>query len=186
MEHVSAAVSPRDPEARAVEEHFGRRSPSPESLHGKSLSCIRAFRADATLTVSLVAAADNALTATYADGQGYEYRIDHASGLLLTVDRQADLYSQARPTRPETRLPVGALREIALTLITTQRPNFATTRPSLHPFEGNIDRELYLFRWEDYSSPLAESRTPPYIQVGLYADGRPASYVNTLEIKIET
>ena len=46
--------------------------------------------------------------------------------------------------------------------------------------EDNRDRQVYFFRWDDFSAPLRESELPPFVQVALYADGQLASYTDTL------
>jgi hypothetical protein len=178
MEHVSSALAAR-PLSFSGPASFGHRSPPPERARD-ALSRIRGLRGDPALRITHVAVADDGLTEKYADDQGYDYRVRRADGALVEVDRDEDIHSKARPARPEARLPVVELRRMAMAIVEKQRPAFEQERSSYHPFEGNRDRELYLFRWEDFSRPLAESRTPPFVQVGLYADGLLASYADTL------
>ena len=84
------------------------------------------------------------------------------------------------PITAETRLPVAELRAIAVNAIVDVMPTFREMRPSLHPLEDNRKRELYFFRWDDFSKPLNETEMPPFVQVAVHADGRIASYTNTL------
>lgn len=179
MKHVSSAFTPRLLSFARLST-LGHSSPPPETNVYDALARIRSFRGDPSLRLTFNAVEDDGITETYADDQGYEYRVRRTDGPLVEVDRNEDLHSKTRPARPETRLPVAELRRIATALIETQRPSFEDRRPSLHPFEGNRDRELYIFRWENLSRPLADSCAPPFVQVGLYADGILASYADTL------
>ncbi len=162
---------------------LGRHSPPPDPHPLDPIMRIRALRYDPALRLSCTADTNSDATLIYADDQGYHYHVDRADGWLVKVDRREDLHSKTRPTRPEARLPVAELRTIAIAIVETQRPSFNVTRATLHPFEGNRDRELYLFRWEDFSLPLPESRSAPYIEVGLYADGQLARYTDTIKRK---
>lgn len=65
-------------------------------------------------------------------------------------------------------------------VVSAQLPDFAARRSSLHPLEDHKDRELYFFRWDDFSQPAKESELPPFVQVGIRADGTVVSFTNTL------
>lgn len=180
MEHLSSALPMRliaftDPTL------IGRSSPPPDQATLGPMERIRALRSDPALRLSFTAITRDGITDIYADDQGYRYHALRTDGTLVEVDRREGLHSKTRPTEPETRLTVHNLRTIAVALVETQRPTFEVYRSTLHPFEGNRDRELYLFRWEDFSQPLPESSIAPYVEVGLYPDGQLASYVDTLE-----
>jgi hypothetical protein len=90
------------------------------------------------------------------------------------------VHPKAQPTRPAARLAVAELRRRAVALATLELADFPTRRPGLHPLEDNKDREVYFFRWDDFSQPVKETELPPFLQVGLHADGRLASFTNTL------
>ena len=50
----------------------------------------------------------------------------------------------------------------------------------MHPLEDNRNREIYFFRFDDSRVKVSESELPPFIQVGLRADGELVSATNTL------
>lgn len=102
-------------------------------------------------------------------------------GRLLTLERDTDLFNASKRCPVPKRIVVAELRRIAVAFITKERPDFEKRRETLHPFEGNKDRELYLFRWEDHAAnTMGDDEATPYVQVGLYADGTLASYADTL------
>lgn len=59
-------------------------------------------------------------------------------------------------------------------------PGFSGRKSSYHPLEDNKDKELYFFRWDDFSQPAKESEMPPFVQVGLDAEGGIVSFTDTL------
>ena len=75
---------------------------------------------------------------------------------------------------------ISDLREKAMQIAAAGVKDFESRKSSLHPLEDNRKREVYFFRWDDFSSPVKESELPPFVQVGIYADGKLASYTNTL------
>lgn len=116
----------------------------------------------------------------YADDRGFEYWIDPKGNVLVQAGPSARVHPAPRQTRDEDRRSVGELRAAALTVVCAQVPGFAERRSSYHPLEDNRNRETYFFRWDDFSQPAKESELPPFVQVGLHADGTLASYTNTL------
>src|SRR3989344_4805624 len=117
---------------------------------------------------------------TYADTDGNEYWFCAETGALIQMGPTADYRPPTHPTRSSGKLAVKELRERATELITRLRPDWPTRRSSLHPLEDNRRREIYYFRWDDFSSPVSESELPPFIQVALRADGSLASFTDTL------
>jgi hypothetical protein len=116
----------------------------------------------------------------YADDHGHEYWIDAADGRLVQMGPHADPDKKTSKTGPETRHSVASLRTDALALAEKAVPGFTARRQHLHPLEDNKNREIYFFRWDDFSTPTKESEMPPFLQVALRADGRLASFTNTL------
>ncbi|OIO52015.1 hypothetical protein COY93_03000 [Candidatus Uhrbacteria bacterium CG_4_10_14_0_8_um_filter_58_22] len=116
----------------------------------------------------------------YADDQGNEFWIDPENGTVLQMGPESGRYSPSHSTGEEDSLTVHELRELAIGIIERQIPTFGLLLPVFHPLEANDRRRIYFFRWEDLSEPLPESELPPFVQVGLYADGRLASFADTL------
>lgn len=117
----------------------------------------------------------------YADSQGNEYWIDRVSNRLVQMGPAASASPTPQQARSEARKDVATLREKAMAIAGAQMPNFAEIRSTLHPLEDNKEKEVYFFRWDDSSSPIAEFDMPPFLQVGLNADGSVASFTNTLQ-----
>jgi len=151
-----------------------------------AVSAIRKFRGRDDLTVNYGSTAadpykdDGSTIEIYVDDESYEYWFDPAHGVLVQMGPRAGSDTQAHKIGPEGRLPVADLRAQAVALIEAAVPGFAARRNSLHPLEDNKDRQIYFFRWDDFSAPLKDSQLPPFVQVGLRADGRLASFTNTL------
>lgn len=147
---------------------------------------IRRFRQDDQLPLAYRTTALNPyrdrgdMIAIYADDQGYEYWIDAQDSSIVQVGPSAHLHPQARAAVQGTRLAVAALRRLAVEIATREIPDFPKRRPSYHPLEDHKDRQIYFFRWDDFSQPVRETELPPFLQVGLYADGTLASYTNSL------
>lgn len=157
-----------------------------EEQRFRAVAAIRAFRGDERLSLAYLATRHNPysdaddLIERYADHDGNEYWVDAQNDILIHMGPRADSDPKAYATGSDERLPVAVLRERAVAIAVTTAPGFAARKHSLHPLEDNRRRELYFFRWDDFSTPLRESQPAPYLQVGLYADGRIASYTNTL------
>ncbi len=152
-----------------------------------ALGRIRAFRDDTLLTLTYRCTAPNPYkdddakkVEIYADDRGNEYWIDPAGDVLVQAGPSARLHSAARKTRTEDRLSVSELRTKAVAIVEANVAGFAGRRSEYHPLEDNRNRETYFFRWDDFSQPAKESELPPFVQVGINADGSLASYTNTL------
>jgi len=171
-----------DEAARADDDQKAR----PEALRGSAVANIKKFRGRDDLAVTYQATSanpyrdDGAVIETYVDNDAYEYWIDPSNDRLVQMGPAARADQAPHKVRPEDRLPVSGLRDQAVRLIETADPGFAARRSSLHPLEDNKGKQVYFFRWDDFSAPVKESEMPPFIQVGLYADGRLASYTDTL------
>lgn len=158
----------------------------PHDQRSRAIEAIRAFRKDARLSPTYRSTSPNPYKdgghaiETYVDDHGNEYWIDPADDTLVQVGPGAGMHSAARKTRAETRLAVPELRTIAVGVVTEQVPDFTSRRSTLHPLEDHKDRELYFFRWDDFSQPAKESELPPFVQVGIRADGTVVSFTNTL------
>lgn len=158
----------------------------PAARREAATAAIRRFRRDASLKLNYLATTSNpyrddeSLIESYADEQGNEYWIDPARDFLVQMGPSARTGQAPYQVRPADRLPVAELRRLAVELIEAGLADFAQRRSSLHPLEDNRDRQVYFFRWDDFSAPLRESELPPFVQVALYADGRLASFTDTL------
>jgi hypothetical protein len=158
----------------------------PEHRRGEAVRRIRAFRGNESLPLTYVGTSSNpyrddeADIETYVDAHGTEYWIDPSNDVLVQAGPGPGADQKARAARPETRRPVAELREIAVAVAAAQAPEFLAIRSTLHPLEDNKGREIYFFRWDDLSRPVRETEMPPFVQVGLFADGSVASFTNTL------
>ncbi|MFH1046763.1 MAG: hypothetical protein V1738_00525 [Patescibacteria group bacterium] len=117
---------------------------------------------------------------TYVDDQGNEYWIEPHGGTVVQMGPESGRYSPSHTTRSEGGLSVQQLREHAIEIAERQMTGFRQMLSTLHPLEANDRRAVYFFRWEDLSEPLLETELPPFVQVGLYADGKIASFADTL------
>ncbi len=171
-----------DEAARADDELRARPAP----LRETAVKNIKKFRGRDDLAVTYQTTSanpyrdDGAVIETYVDDDAYEYWIDPSHDRLVQMGPAARADQAPYKVRPEDRLPVSGLRDQALRLIEAADPGFAARRSSLHPLEDNKAKQVYFFRWDDFSAPVKESEMPPFIQVGLYADGRLASFTDTL------
>lgn len=123
---------------------------------------------------------DESVIETYVDDQGNEYWVDPSADRLVQMGPNAGGDQAPHQVGQENRLPVKDLRDRAISLADGAVDGFAGRRSSLHPLEDNKDKQIYFFRWDDFSAPLKESELPPFVQVALYADGTLASFTNTL------
>jgi hypothetical protein len=114
----------------------------------------------------------------YADDQDFEYWLSPDNGRLIQASPRAGLHQATHPAGPVEPSPVAYLRERAMTIIEREVPGFRERISCFHPFEENRRRSLYLFRWEDGS--VDDGEIPPFVQVGLYADGSVACFTNAL------
>lgn len=158
----------------------------PAELRAGAVNSIKKFRGRDDLAVTYRSTSpnpyrdDGSVIETYVDDQAYEYWIDPSHDRLVQMGPHAGADQAPHQVRPENRLPVSTLRAQALSLIEAAVPEFPGRRSSLHPLEDNKGKRVYFFRWDDFSSPLKGSELPPFVQVGIYADGHLASYTNTL------
>ncbi len=172
-----------DDAMRAADDAVAR----PQDERGRAMAAIRAFRGNGSLGLAYrstsqnpYSGADDKKIEIYADNDGNEYWIDPADDVLVQAGPGAGQHPTARKTRPEARIPVPELRAKAVAVVAAQVPGFAARKSAFHPLEDNKDKELYFFRWDDFSQPAKESEMPPFVQVGLDAEGRIVSFTNTL------
>jgi hypothetical protein len=174
---AQAAEAPEDdePAERGMEER------------ANAVGVIRRFRGDEFLILTYLRTSPNPyrdddaqVIEIYADDRGFEYWIDPQGDVLVQAGPSARVHPTPRKTRDADRRSVGELRAAAVALVTTQVDDFAAKRSGFHPLEDNRARETFFFRWDDFSQPAKESELPPFVQVGLHADGTLASYTNTL------
>lgn len=88
------------------------------------------------------------------------------------------------------RLPVAVLRDMASKVISEAFPSFPQRVRSFHPLEDHLKRNLYFFRWDDFSTKVGSDEMPPFVQASITADGKVASFTiamdNERESTIET
>lgn len=160
----------------------------PERERERAITAIRALRDEGELPLRYKSTAPNpcrsgALIEIYADDRR-EYWVDPETDLVIQMDPYAGRDTEAYPPRPEDRRPVAELRTKAILLAERHVPGFREDRAALHPLEAHKDRLLYFFRWDDFSHPVAESDMPPFVQVGLRADGALVSYTNSISVRL--
>lgn len=133
-----------------------------------------------TVSVSPNPYKDDLIDVHELDNGSTEAWTDHATGLLVHVGPNVE--SVIRTFTDKCRVPIGDLRNKAISLIEKIRPGFdREMRARMTPFEDNWKRQIYFFRWDSFSEPCPENEMPPFIQLGLWADGTLASYANTLK-----
>ncbi len=115
------------------------------------------------------------------DECGHEYWLDAKTERVVQVGPHAGRHGQSLKVAKSARLPISRLRELALALAGKAFTDFAKRRETLHPLEDNRRGEIYFFRWDDFTKPVPENEMPPFLQVALYADGRLASFTDTLK-----
>lgn len=177
-----ASLSPAPTNAKDTDEaEPGYRALGPDAA---AVAAVRAFRQDPGLKVDYVATAANPYRADsadldiYDDEHGFEYWLDPADARLLQAAPRAGFRDSAHAARPGQPKPVPALRELALATAEKLRPGFGDRLSGFHPYEDNRRGQLFFFRWE---TPCAdENELPPFLQVGLYADGELACLTDTL------
>jgi len=158
----------------------------PAELRETAVKNIRRFRGRDELRLDYRATSSNpyrddeSLIETYVDDEGNEYWIDPAGDSLVQMGPGAGADQTPHKIGSEARLPVAELRRRALELAEAAWPGFNSKLSSLHPLEDNKDRQIYFFRWDDFSAPLKDSELPPFLQVALRADGRLVSFTDTL------
>jgi len=182
INRMKPAETTKTTEKSDVKEFVGKRVGLIKNW-SEEMAAIRKLMNDPSLKLKYVAISpnpyrdDESMINTFTDGY-VEYWVDRDKKNVV----QAGPESGQAPyqVRPADRLPVAELRRLAVELIEAGLPDFAQRRSSLHPLEDNRDRQVYFFRWDDFSAPLREAELPPFVQVALYADGRLASYTDTL------
>jgi hypothetical protein len=124
---------------------------------------------------------NDTLIDVYVDENDYQYWIEPRSLAIVQSFSAKDPYQAARQARTRKERPsVAPIREKAVSLLKRLVPSFEDRYTQLHPFEGNDGGYVYHFRWDDYTSPVAESEDAPFVHISLSADGRLQSFTNTL------
>ena len=158
----------------------------PPEARSAAILAIRTFRKNDRMAVTYRSTSPNPYKdgeekiEIYADDQGFEYWIDPLRDAVVQAGPGAGLHPAPRKARPDARLPVAELRARAVALVEAQLPGFGKRRSSLHPLEDHKDKQIYFFRWDDFSQPAKESEMPPFVQAAFHADGTLASFTDTL------
>lgn len=112
--------------------------------------------------------------------ESHEAWTDSRDGHLFQYGPNSRVAYSPNGFEEKDRLPVSELRQKALKIVASQIEDFESRRSSFHPLEDNRQKQTYFFRWDDFSQPAKEDELPPFVQVGLRADGRLASFTNSL------
>ena len=142
---------------------------------------IRSFRSDPSLVATYISTAANpyrekADIDIYDDQHGFEYWLDAATSKIVQAGPRAGLCDDAVKHHASVRATSSDLRAKAVALVKQQEPTIDLSK--FHPFEDNRRGQIFFFRWE--SGPLNDFELPPFIQVGLFADGALACFTDTL------
>lgn len=114
---------------------------------------------------------------------GWKFR--DATGRLFWLDTVTYSLVQVEPT-PLLNMATDdvkdllVLRQIAENIALEHSTRFGDLRANLDYSEGDKLTQYFFFQWEDRSKPW--SIMPPMVQVGLTADGRLHSWLNTLDL----
>ena len=111
------------------------------------------------------------LVGVYMDGLGGLYSVDPNSYKVVDIDPSPIRTMQGEP------LALEQLRKIAEERAAEEVPGFGEIRESLSYEEGN-KLDTFFFRWEAVNREW--KYTPPIFQVGIRADGKLLTYINTL------
>ncbi len=182
MSHDEQDVAPQpDVDAQIKDERMERT----EGQRAGALAAIRRLRKDDAFEAAYVNTVphpyrddDAACVEIYNDGR-FDYWIDPTNDRLVQAGPNSRLREE-RHVAPNDRLPISELRMAAVDLAELVRPGFKAARPILHPLEDNRNREVYFFRWDDFRAPVKDTELPPFLQVGICADGILASFTDTL------
>lgn len=135
---------------------------------------------DSTQGLANVAGRD---AAVYVDQAGSKYYIDMQTGRLAEIDAGALAHEDVHPAQA---LSMDELRSIATRFAQANSTRLAELQPSLVYDEG-CKGTLCFFRWDARNLPIDWSGTewaimPPFLQVGVLADGQVLTYYNSLDL----
>lgn len=121
---------------------------------------------------------DDANIDIYSDNDDFEYWFSSETGRLIQTRPRAGLVDHG-PDRADlsNRKSVNKLRSLAMKIVRRFTPDFKFK--DYYLFEENRRGKLYLFRWEKKVENDGDG-IPPFIQVGLYSDGKIACYSDAL------
>jgi hypothetical protein len=143
---------------------------------------VRAFAEapDASLTFEGIGASLNApeplRVAAFRDNVDSKYRLDLNTWRVVEAELR-------RERRAETTLPLDELRSRAEAIVLRNTPEFASMRERL-TYEEDNKTDMFFFRWEDRTYQGWQVM-PPLAVLGLSADGRLVTYVNSLFLAAE-
>lgn len=192
---VSKELMPEEPveEASGPEEEESAFGLSPlladyrsEQMRRPAIEAIRRFRGQTRLSVHFTEVALNPYLngvrtmEIYEDDNGYEYWVDPRDDRLIQAAPAASQPPASYQVGPEVRLPIAELRRMAIETIAANLPGFRERISTYHPLEDNRNREVYFFRFDDPGQAVPESELPPFVQIGLRADGQLVSFTDTM------
>jgi len=131
--------------------------------------------------ISQLANAQGIRAATYTDAAGNTYSVAISAKLLVGIDPA--LTNRVNVPAAEVK-SIAEVRPLAEEFASSSSPRFAGLKEDLL-YEESSKRDIYFFRWDyrnkDWSgTPWA--LMPPFLQVGLSADGKLVTYINTLDL----
>jgi hypothetical protein len=132
-------------------------------------------------SIGSLANAPGRSTSIYTDATGTRYYVDLQTGRLAQIEPNL----LTHPDIPDTeRKPIEELRSLAERFALANSPHLQTSINELLYEQGNKG-DIYFFRWDwrnrDWSG-TDWRMMPPFLQVGLLADGRVIIYLNTLDL----
>jgi hypothetical protein len=157
-----------------------------ESARKKAKEKIRLFRSDESLNVTFTEVAINPYLngcrsmEIYEDDNGFEYWVDQKNDHLIQCAPSAMMPAKSYDVDEKSRVKVSALRAKAKSIVTSIFPAFMEMESKLAPLEDNRNKTVYFFRWDDMNTKIPDSELPPFLQVGIRANGDLVSYTNTL------
>lgn len=132
-------------------------------------------------TIQGTANAPGRNAALYVDDTGTQYYVDLKTGRLVQFESNF-------PTHPNIpvneKKSIEELRTIAEQFALTNSPHLPVLRSSLLYEEGGKG-DFYFFRWDYRNKDWSGTdwmMMPPFLQVGLLANGDIATYINTLDL----
>jgi DNA-binding CsgD family transcriptional regulator len=120
-------------------------------------------------------------TALYTDGTGTRYYVDVDMARLAAIEPNFPGHPNAAFTDEKS---MDELRGIARQFASTNSPRLADLEPLLL-YEENCKGDICFFRWDYRNKDWSGTdwvMMPPFLQVGVLADGQIVTYNNTLDL----
>ena len=132
--------------------------------------------------ISSLANAPSISTAVYADEQGALYSV------AIDASRLAAIEPAVRTEVPAIEVKgIEEVRSIAEEFALKNSPRYSEMRTDLQ-FEEGSKGDIYFYTWRMQGIDWSETSwkmMPPFLQIGLSADGKIVTYINTLDLYAE-